>query len=221
MTSPLTADAAVVMDAVVKAYGPVRAVQDVSFRVRAGECLALVGHNGAGKTTLIKMMLGLVRASGGGLSVLGEDPTSGAPNLRRQIGFLPENVAFNSSLSGRELLAFYANLKDARGEVERLLDLVGLTEAADRRVGTYSKGMRQRLGLAQALLGGPRLLLLDEPTTGLDPALRRHFYRIVGDLARGGTAVLISSHALAELEDFAERVVILDRGRPARRRLAG
>jgi len=199
---------------VAKRYGPVEAVRDVSLDARGGECLALVGHNGAGKTTMIKLMLGLITRTSGDITVLGEDPASGSAALRSQIGFLPENLAFNPALTGREVLDFFARLKrQSHAEVERLLKLVGLEAASTRRVGTYSKGMRQRLGLAQALLGGPRLLLLDEPTTGLDPALRRSFYRIVHELARAGATVIISSHALAELEDFADRVLILDRGR--------
>jgi len=210
----MTKEATVFSRHVAKRYGPVEAVRDVSLSARGGECLALVGHNGAGKTTLIKLMLGLITRTSGDITVLGVDPASGSAELRSQIGFLPENLAFNPALTGREVLKFFAALKrQSQTEVDRLLELVGLEAASDRRIGTYSKGMRQRLGLAQALLGGPRLLLLDEPTTGLDPALRRSFYRIVHDLARAGATVIISSHALAELEDFADRVLILDRGR--------
>ncbi|CAL8971268.1 putative ABC transporter ATP-binding protein YxlF [Rhodoplanes serenus] len=200
--------------AVAKRYGPVEAVRDVSLAAQAGECVALVGHNGAGKTTLMKLMLGLIRPSAGRVAVLGADPAARDPAARRHIGFLPENVAFNPALTGRELLGFYARLKgEPAGEVDRLLGVVGLAEAADRRVGTWSKGMRQRLGLAQALLAQPALLLLDEPTSGLDPALRGSLYGLVRSLARDGAGVLISTHALSELEGVADRVVILDRGR--------
>ena len=130
------------------------------------------------------------------------------------MGFLPENVAFSPSLTGRELLGFYARLKRAQaGDRDRLLAQVGLEEAADRRVATYSKGMRQRLGLAQALIGRPRLLLFDEPTTGLDPLLRQSFYGLVRELGEGGATVLLSSHALTEIEERAERVLIMHRGR--------
>lgn len=198
---------------VVKSYRTVRALRDVSFDLIPGKLIALVGHNGAGKTTLIKLMLGLIRPDRGSIRVLGEDPAAGEFSARRQLGYLPENVAFNAALTGRETLSFYARLKHVKpSKAWAFLDRVGLTDAADRRVGTYSKGMRQRLGLAQALLGRPRVLLLDEPTTGLDPALRQIFYEILDELRDDGTTVLISSHALNELEDRAEHVLIMNRG---------
>jgi Cu-processing system ATP-binding protein len=196
-----------------KSYGAVRALRNVSFDLAPGRLSALVGHNGAGKTTLIKLMLGLIHADRGEVRVLDEDPAAGEFSARRQLGYLPENVAFNAALTGRETLAFYARLKEIKPTAARpLLDRVGLTDAADRRVGTYSKGMRQRLGLAQALLGRPRVLLLDEPTTGLDPALRQTFYEILNELRDDGATVLISSHALNELEGRAEHVLIMNRG---------
>ncbi|MET4214394.1 ABC transporter ATP-binding protein [Bradyrhizobium sp. LA2.1] len=197
-----------------KSYRKVRALRDVSFSLDPGRLSALVGHNGAGKTTLIKLMLGLIRADRGEIRVMGQDPAAGEFSARRLLGYLPENVAFNAALTGRETLAFYARLKRIKpASAWALLDRVGLSDAADRRVGTYSKGMRQRLGLAQALLGQPRVLLLDEPTTGLDPALRQTFYEILNELRDGGATVLISSHALNELEDRAEHVLIMNRGR--------
>ncbi|MCO5091757.1 ABC transporter ATP-binding protein [Bosea sp. (in: a-proteobacteria)] len=199
---------------VTKNFGRVEAVRDVSFELREGTTIALVGHNGAGKTTLLKLMLGLIRPSSGSIKVLGEDPAAGQFAARRFLGYLPENVSFNSALTGRETLAFYARLKrEGGGVVAPLLERVGLGPAADRRIGTYSKGMRQRLGLAQALLGKPRILLLDEPTSGLDPALRQSFYEIIEELRRQGATVLLSSHALTELEERAGRVVIMNRGR--------
>lgn len=197
-----------------KSYRKVRALRDVSFSLDPGRLSALVGHNGAGKTTLIKLMLGLIRADRGEIRVMGQDPAAGEFSARRLLGYLPENVAFNAALTGRETLAFYARLKRIKpASAWALLDRVGLSDAVDRRVGTYSKGMRQRLGLAQALLGQPRVLLLDEPTTGLDPALRQTFYEILNELRDGGATVLISSHALNELEDRAEHVLIMNRGR--------
>lgn len=196
-----------------KSFGAIAAVADVSCALRAGEVVALVGHNGAGKTTLIKLMLGLIRPTGGTVRVLGEDPAERG-GARARIGYLPENVSFNPALTGRETLRFYAALKRVgHGEVEELLGRVGLADAAGRRVRTYSKGMRQRLGLAQALLGSPKVLLLDEPTTGLDPALRRDFYGFIEDLRLAGATILLSSHALSELEGRADHVVIMGRGR--------
>ncbi|MDO9059063.1 MAG: ABC transporter ATP-binding protein [Bradyrhizobium sp.] len=203
----------VAINGVEKSYGAVKALRDVSFHLGPGRLSALVGHNGAGKTTLIKLMLGLIHAERGTVRVLDEDPAAGEFSARRQLGYLPENVAFNAALTGRETLAFYARLKRIKpASAWPLLERVGLMHAADRRVGTYSKGMRQRLGLAQALLGRPRVLLLDEPTTGLDPALRQTFYEILNELRDDGATVLISSHALNELEDRAEHVLIMNRG---------
>ena len=197
-----------------KRYGAVQAVKDVTFTLNAGETVALVGHNGAGKTTLIKLMLGLIRPTTGTVSVLGEDPARGDFHVRQRLGYLPESVSFHMALTGRETLAFYARLKRVElSSADALFERVGLAqEAADRPVRTYSKGMRQRLGLAQALLGDPRVLLLDEPTSGLDPALRRNFYDLITDLRAGGATVLLSSHALTELEDRADRVIIVNRG---------
>jgi Cu-processing system ATP-binding protein len=198
---------------VVKHFRKVEAVHEVSFDLQEGETVALVGHNGAGKTTLMKLMLGLIRPTSGNIRVLGEDPTAGEFAARRRLGYLPENVSFNAALTGRETLAFYARLKrEGSGSVAPLLERVGLAHAAGRRVGTYSKGMRQRLGLAQALLGEPRIMLLDEPTTGLDPALRQSFYEIVEELRGRGATMLLSSHALTELEERAGRVIIMNRG---------
>ena len=204
----------VAVKGVEKSFGAVKALRNVSFDLAAGRLSALVGHNGAGKTTLIKLMLGLIHADRGAVRVLDENPAAGEFSGRRLLGYLPENVAFNAALTGRETLAFYARLKQIKpASAWPLLDRVGLMDAADRKVGTYSKGMRQRLGLAQALLGRPRVLLLDEPTTGLDPALRQTFYEILNELRDDGATVLISSHALNELEDRAEHVLIMNRGK--------
>lgn len=205
----------VILRGVTHRYGRQEAVRDLDLTLHAGECVGLVGHNGAGKSTMIKIMLGLVRPSIGSVHVLGEDPGAGAATrARRELGYLPENVALQPSMTGAETLAFYARLKrQPIAANAALLERVGIADAAHRRVGTYSKGMRQRLGLAQALLGNPRALLLDEPTTGLDPALRQSFYEIIRDLRRDGAMVLLSSHALAELEGQVDRVVVMNRGR--------
>ncbi|MDK1491173.1 ABC transporter ATP-binding protein [Sinorhizobium sp. 7-81] len=202
------------MAGVSKRYGNATVVGDVSFGLHAGETIALVGHNGAGKTTLIKLMLGLIRPTDGLVRVLGENPATGDFVARQRLGYLPESVSFNMALSGRETLRFYARLKRVDiAAAEELFERVGLApEAVDRPVRTYSKGMRQRLGLAQALLGTPRILLLDEPTSGLDPALRRSFYDLITELRGKGTTVLLSSHALTELEGRTDRVIIINNG---------
>jgi Cu-processing system ATP-binding protein len=198
-----------------KTFGRHVAVQDVDLTLAESECIGLVGHNGAGKSTLIKLMLGLFRPTAGSVRVLGADPAEGAAaRWRAALGYLPENVAFQRSMTGIETLSFYARLKrQPMRVVPALLERVGLGAAGRRRVGTYSKGMCQRLGLAQALLGRPRALLLDEPTSGLDPAARQDLYAIMRDLRDNGACVLISSHALAELEGQADRVVVMRHGR--------
>lgn len=197
---------------VVKKYGSMETVCGVSLKVEPGERVALLGHNGAGKTTLMKMVLGLTSTSSGSIEVLGSKPGSRA--ARRAVSFLPESVAFHGSLTGREQMHHFARLKSVKlRNADDLLDQVGLGEAADRKIGTYSKGMRQRVGLAQVLLGRPKLALLDEPTGGLDPISRQEFYQIVEDLAKAGTAILLSSHALTELETRMDRIAIMSRGR--------
>ena len=204
----------VALEGVTKRYGPIVAVRDLDLALHAGEVVALVGHNGAGKTTQIKMMLGLARPTSGSVRLLGADPVADGIGVRARVGYLPETVSFHLALTGRETLGFYARLKAVpAADLDRAFAAVGLDgAAADRAVGTYSKGMRQRLGLAQALLGQPRVLILDEPTSGLDPALRREFYSIVAARAAEGATVLLASHALTELEGRADRVVIVNRG---------
>ena len=206
--------AIVELEHIEKRYGAIAAVNDVSFTLQPSESVALIGHNGAGKTTLFKMMLGLSRPTAGSIRVLGDDPAAGEFAARKRLGYLPESVSFNGALTGREVLSFYARLKDAPlAKIDALLERVGLTAASTRPIRTYSKGMRQRLGLIQALFGDPLLLLLDEPTTGLDPALRLEFYEIVQELQRQGATIVLSSHALTELEERARRIIILNRGR--------
>ena len=202
------------LQAVSKQYGSETVVSNVDLNVQAGECVVLVGHNGAGKTTLMKLMLGLTRASSGTVEVLGGNPAFNASvALHKTLGYLPESVAFYEAMTGREVLRFYARLKAvSNGDCEKLLELVGLEDASKRRVGTYSKGMRQRLGLAQAMLGDPQLLFLDEPTTGLDPILCQHFYQLIDDLHKEGATSIISSHALNEVEARASRFIIMKSG---------
>jgi len=199
--------------ALAKRYGDLAVLDGISAVVPRGQVIGLLGHNGAGKSTLIKLILGLIAPSGGRLEVLGQSPWR-AHALRRRIGYLPESATFYGNLTGRELLDYLARLKQApRAQIATLLDRVGLAHAADRRIGTYSKGMRQRLGLAQALLGSPDLVLLDEPTTGLDPQATRELYRIVGELRADGRCVLVSSHLLAELEPHIDGALILRQGK--------
>lgn len=198
-----------------KRYGSVTALDGLTLGVNEGEVLGLLGHNGAGKTTTMKLILGLITPSTGQVQVFARDPHGrDATQLRFQIGFLPEHVSFYEQLSGREILVYFARLKRLNtGCLHDLLERVGLAAAADRRARTYSKGMRQRLGLAQALLGNPRLLLLDEPTIGLDPVATRDFFQMLDALRGAGVTILLSSHALPGIETHIDRAAILGHGR--------
>lgn len=198
-----------------KCFGAVTALDEVTLSVAPGEIIGLLGHNGAGKTTTMKLILGLLTPTRGDIRTLGVKPSlQRAGDLRRQIGFLPENVSFYQQLSGREVLRYFARLKGVTTSVVGpLLERVGLAADGGRRVRTYSKGMRQRLGLAQALLGEPRLLMLDEPTAGLDPTATREFYGMLDELRGRGSTVLLSSHVLPGVEGHIDRAAILGRGR--------
>lgn len=196
-------------------YAGFKALDGLSFKVEPGEVLGLLGHNGAGKTTSMKLIMGVIAPTAGEVRVMGESPVGRASEqLRRALGYLPENVSFYQQLTGREALRYFARLKGVSASaVDVLLERVGLVQAANKRIKTYSKGMRQRIGLAQALLGTPRLLLLDEPTAGLDPQVTREFYAMVDDLRAQGVTILISSHVLPGVETHIDRAVILGHGR--------
>ena len=199
---------------VTKDFGTVQAVKGVDLSIAPGELFGLIGHNGAGKSTLFKMMLGLIPITAGEIRIDGE-PVNGPRfrETRRKIGYLPENVVLYDNLIGIETLYFFADLKAVpRRECAGLLDKVGLAHAARRRVREYSKGMRQRLGFAQALLGTPRLLFLDEPTTGLDPGAIRDFYRILRELKGDGVTMVLTSHILAEIQERVDRLAIMEGG---------
>ena len=198
-----------------KYYGEVLAVDGVTLSILEGETLGLIGHNGAGKSTLFKMMLGLIPPTSGEINI-NSTPVHGSRfrELRRSIGYLPENVVFYDNLTGLETLQFFAALKGCeRDKCLPLLEKVGLAHAATRRVDGYSKGMRQRLGFAQALLGKPRILFLDEPTTGLDPEGIREFYSILHELNAQGVTVVITSHILSEIQERVQRLAVLKSGK--------
>ncbi len=204
-------DKALTIEHVSKDRGSTRVLSDINLSIAPGQRVALLGHNGAGKSTLIKSILGLTPIHDGAIRIGEASP--GSAQARRDTAYLPEAVSFHPALTGREQLTLFASLSGARADVPELLDRVGLSDALDRRIGTYSKGMRQRLGLAQVLLGKPRVALLDEPTSGLDPISRQDLYAIIDDLAGQGTAVLIASHALTEVEARTDRIAIMRKGR--------
>jgi ABC-2 type transport system ATP-binding protein len=208
--------AALAARGLVKRYGPVEALAGVDLEVGEGELVGLLGPNGAGKSTLVKIACGLVRPTAGGAQVCGAPAGSAA--ARRSLGYLAELFRFPEWQSAEEVLALHQRLSGSGGgERERaeLLELVGLREARRRRVAAMSKGMQQRLGIAQALVGSPRLLLLDEPTSALDPAGRRDVRVLLERLRERGIAVLLNSHLLSEVELVCDRVAIISRGRLA------
>jgi ABC-2 type transport system ATP-binding protein len=197
-----------------KRYGSVEALAGVDLEVREGELVGLLGPNGAGKSTLVKIACGLVRPSAGSADICGAP--AGTPQARASLGYLAELFRFPGWHTADEVLALHQRLaRSTGGEDERreLLALVGLTEARRRKVDAMSKGMQQRLGIAQALVGRPPLLLLDEPTSALDPAGRRTVRGLLEELRRRGVSVLLNSHLLSEVELVCDRVVILARGR--------
>ena len=214
-TFPASDGAAVALRGVSKHYGPLHAVDGVDLDIPRGEIFGLIGHNGAGKSTLFKMMLGLVPVTHGDIWLGGVQVGGrGFRAARRQLGYLPENVVLYDNLSGLETLRFFARLKHAPlAQCQPVLERVGLAHAGARPVREYSKGMRQRLGFAQALLGSPRVLFLDEPTNGLDPQAIRDFYATLRGLQAEGVTVIITSHILAELQERVDRLAILSAGK--------
>jgi ABC-2 type transport system ATP-binding protein len=194
---------------------PVIAVRDLNLKVEAGQVYGLLGPNGSGKSTTLKIILGLVSPTRGKTAIFGRD--SRLVESREAVGFLPENPYFYKFLTGQETLRFYGKVCGLRGfrlrkRVTELLALVGLTNARDRRLSDYSKGMLQRIGLAQALIQEPRLVVLDEPTAGVDPAGSCEICRMILDLKERGIAVLLSSHLLAQAQEICDCVGILANG---------
>jgi len=219
----MTTDAkhVVEVDSIVKDFRPgfglrvKRVLHGVSFNVSEGEIFGFVGPNGAGKTTTLKVMMGLIRASSGRASILGADV--GETGFRRHIGFLPENPYFYTYLTAREILHFYARLSDMSSKrrherVETLLGWVGLEHDADARLKTYSKGMLQRVGIAQALVHDPSVIFLDEPMSGLDPIGRKDIRDIILRLKGEGKTVFMNTHILSDVEMICDRVAIIVKG---------
>tara|TARA_R110002167_G_scaffold50547_5_gene147152 strand:- start:3882 stop:4880 length:999 start_codon:yes stop_codon:yes gene_type:complete len=202
-----------------KTYGQLAALSNMTMSLNKGEVLGLFGHNGAGKTTMMKLILGVISPSHGKVEVMGMAPDSKeAWHCRSKVGYLPENVSFYEQLTGLEVLTYFVKLKgfsskEGKKQAIDLLEQVGITHAMNRQVKTYSKGMRQRLGLAQAFIGEPKLLLLDEPTVGLDPIATRDFYKTVDQLKSNGSSVILCSHVLPGVEQHIDRAMILSSGK--------
>jgi ABC-2 type transport system ATP-binding protein len=200
-------------------HKPFVAVRDVSFSVQKGEVYGLIGPNGSGKSTTMKCLLGLLKPTLGKTSIFGID--SQQVESRQAVGFLPENPYFYKHLTGMETMLFFGRLCGLRGkrlhqQASELLNLTGLESAADRRLGGYSKGMLQRIGLAQALVHEPQLLVLDEPTAGVDPAGSRKIRDLILDCKSRGITVLVTSHLLEQLQEVCDRIGIMAQGKMVR-----
>lgn len=202
-----------------KRYGDFTAVDDLNLSIREGEVFGLLGPNGAGKTTTTLMLLGLTERSAGEISIDGLDSARDALAVKRIVGYMPDNVGFYPDMSGRENLRFTGELNGLSGaaldaRVDALLARVGMTEAADRKVKTYSRGMRQRLGIADVLMKDPKIIVMDEPTLGIDPEGMRELIGLIRELSvKDGKTILISSHQLYQIQQICDRVGIFVKGR--------
>lgn len=195
-------------------YGKLPILNDISFSVAQGQCCALIGHNGAGKTTLIKLLLGMIKPDAGSVSLCQFNPIGKKEKyIKRQIGFVPESINFQPNYTGLELMQYVAKLKKATAEdIQGKLKLTNIQFAQHKKIGEYSKGMKQRLGLAQAMLGNPKVLILDEPASGLDPDSRQILYRSLQAHAKAGNTVMFSSHALNDIESYIDHIILLNQG---------
>lgn len=206
--------AIVQVDGLEKAYGAVRAVDGISFSINSGEIFGLLGHNGAGKTTTIRMLTGRTKPNSGKATIAGFDIVTERERIKPLINLVFEDQNLYERLTGRDNLEVFADLYDApRARVTELLERVGLTDAAKRRVKTYSTGMKQRLLIARALINQPRLLFLDEPTRGLDPASARELRELVRQLSDAGTTVFLTTHYMEEADELCHRVAFLSKGK--------
>ncbi len=199
--------------------GDVTALDSVSLTVNEGEIFGVIGPNGAGKTTLVKVLLAIVRPTNGSARVFGQPP--GRPATRARIGFLPEETSFPRFLTGDRVLRFYGGLagyggSSLRADMDRTLALLGLEHWRKKKVKNYSRGMQQKLGICQALLGNPKLLFLDEPTSGVDPVSRRKIRDLLAELKKRGITIMINSHLLSEIEMLCDRIAIMNMGKIVR-----
>ena len=203
-----------------KLYGSTRAVDTIDLSIRRGEIFGLLGPNGAGKTTTILMMLGLTETSGGTVNVLGYNPVREPLEVKRRVGYLPDSVGFYDHLTARENLNYTARLleiprRETQGRIEEAMKAVDLGDVIDRRVSTFSRGMRQRLGIAEIVMKRAEVAILDEPTSGLDPHATHELLEMIRGLKKAGVAVLISSHLLDRVQSVCDRVALFNRGKIA------
>lgn len=202
----------------IKYYGKSKALDGINLRIEENEIFGFLGPNGAGKTTTINLILGLIQPTSGSIRVAGLDVVKNPIEVKRICGYLPENAGFYAHMTARQNLLYFAEFYDmsrdeAAKRVDELLELVGLSDAADKKVGEFSRGMKQRLGLAQALINDPKVVFLDEPTAGLDPAGAAGFRRIIRQLKKDGKTIFFSSHILSEVKGVCETIGIIHRGK--------
>lgn len=214
----LRSETVVTVEHLAFSYGREAALRDISFSVARGEAVALLGHNGAGKTTTIRLLNGLLRPDGGHLSVLGMDPTVDGHDLRRRTSVVTDSLGLHDRETPRKIFTYHARLwgLDVDATLDKghaLLERFGLADHVDVTIKSFSRGMRQRLAIARSLLNDPELLLLDEPTLGMDPVARQDFRELLRDLRDRGTAVVVSTHDLGEVQRVCDRLVILQHGR--------
>lgn len=204
---------AIEVDSLTKAYGGFTAVNKISFRVKKGEIFGFLGPNGAGKTTTMKAILDLIHADAGDVKIKGIDMRTHGKEARKLIGYMPEKVAFYDHLTALQNLSFYAEIRHTPiKECHDIIQKVGLGDTGKKPVGKFSKGMAQRLGMARAILGNPEILILDEPSSGLDPRGISLFRDIILDMKKKGTTIFLSSHILSEIQSVCDRVGIINRG---------
>jgi ABC-2 type transport system ATP-binding protein len=214
MSDPQRVTSLVSLENLTKHYGEVRAVDGISLEVKAGEIFGLLGHNGAGKTTTIRMLTGRTKPTSGSARISGFDIANEQARIRPLINLVFEDANLYERLTGRDNLALFAKLYNAPvSRIEQLLDTVGLSAAADRRVKTWSTGMRQRLLIARALVNNPQVLFLDEPTRGLDPSSSRELRDLMLRLASEGTTIILTTHYMNEADELCDRVAFLSRGK--------
>lgn len=196
-----------------KQFGAVRAVEDVTFHVRQGEVFGVLGPNGAGKTTTIECLVGAISRDAGTVSVLGVDPRVDRTTIRQSVGYQLQSAMLPPLLTVAEVVAMFAALYPNSADASELMKLIGLDDLARRKVRTLSGGQRQRLSIAVALVGNPRIAVLDELTTGLDPQARRDTWRLIADIRSRGVTIVLVTHALDEADQLCDRLVVIDQGR--------